>query len=140
MGIEPYLVSSCLEGVIAQRLVRRVCPACKEEMQPDEMVLEELQVIMPDALKDAKFFKGRGCPECSFTGYRGRLAIFEIMVLDDDLRAMIVKQRPSNEIRHQAEANGFVTLRKDAWKRVLKGDTSIEEVMRVTRKAEFSRA
>jgi type II secretory ATPase GspE/PulE/Tfp pilus assembly ATPase PilB-like protein len=139
MGIEPYLVSSCLEGVIAQRLVRRICPACKEKMEPDDLVLEELRLTMPAALEGASFLKGRGCPECSFTGYRGRLAIFEVMVLDDDLRAMIVKQRPSNEIRHQAEANGFITLRKDAWKRALRGDTTIEEVMRVTRRAELAR-
>ena len=139
MGIEPYLVSSCLEGVIAQRLVRRICPACKETMAPDESILEELRETMPGALDGAAFWKGRGCPECSFTGYRGRLAIFEIMVLNDALRSMIVKQRPSNEIRHQAEADGFITLRKDAWKRVLRGDTTIEEVMRVTRRAELSR-
>jgi type II secretory ATPase GspE/PulE/Tfp pilus assembly ATPase PilB-like protein len=138
MGIEPYLVSSCLEGVIAQRLVRRICPACKEEMKPDDAVLEELRLTMPGSQDGATFHKGRGCPECSFTGYRGRLAIFEIMVLDDALRAMIVKQRPSNEIRHQAEASGFVTLRKDAWKRALRGDTTIEEVMRVTRRAELA--
>jgi type II secretory ATPase GspE/PulE/Tfp pilus assembly ATPase PilB-like protein len=140
MGIEPYLVSSCLEGVIAQRLVRRICPVCKERMEPDDSVLEELRQTLPGVVEGATFYKGRGCPECSFTGYHGRLAIFEIMVINDALRAMIVKQRPSNEIRHQAEADGFVTLRKDAWKRALRGDTSIEEVMRVTRRAELSRA
>jgi type II secretory ATPase GspE/PulE/Tfp pilus assembly ATPase PilB-like protein len=140
MGIEPYLVSSCLEGVIAQRLVRRICPVCKERMEPDDSVLEELRQTLPGVVEGAAFYKGRGCPECSFTGYHGRLAIFEIMVINDALRAMIVKQRPSNEIRHQAEADGFVTLRKDAWKRALRGDTSIEEVMRVTRRAELSRA
>ncbi|MEI6148628.1 MAG: GspE/PulE family protein, partial [bacterium] len=140
MGIEPYLVSSCLEGVIAQRLVRRICPVCKERMEPDDSVLEELSQTLPGVVEGAAFYKGRGCPECSFTGYHGRLAIFEIMVINDALRAMIVKQRPSNEIRHQAEVDGFVTLRKDAWKRALRGDTSIEEVMRVTRRAEQSRA
>ena len=136
MGVEPYLVSSCLEGVIAQRLVRRICPACKESMEPDENVLEEIGQTMPGALEGAIFCKGRGCPECNFTGYHGRLAIFEIMVMNDALRSMIVKQRPSNEIRHQAEVDGFVTLRKDAWKCTLRGDTTIEEVMRVTRRAE----
>ncbi|MEI8139522.1 MAG: GspE/PulE family protein [bacterium] len=139
MGVEPYLVSSCLEGVIAQRLVRRICASCKETIIPDESVLEEIRQTMPGALEGAVFCKGRGCPECSFTGYRGRLAIFEVMVLNDALRSMIVKQRPSNEIRHQAEADGFITLRKDAWKCMLRGDTSIEEVMRVTRRAELHR-
>ncbi len=137
MGIEPYLVSSCLEGVIAQRLVRRICSACKEKMEPDESVLEEIRQTMPKALLEgAVFYKGHGCPECSFTGYRGRLAIFEVMVMNDNLRAMIVKQRPSNEIRKQAEADGFITLRKDAWKCMLRGDTTVEEVMRVTRRSE----
>jgi type II secretory ATPase GspE/PulE/Tfp pilus assembly ATPase PilB-like protein len=139
MGIEPYLVSSCLEGVIAQRLVRRICTACKEAMTPDESILEELRLTMPGALDAAVFARGRGCPECSFTGYRGRIAIFEIMVLTDTLRGMIIKQRSSNEIRRQAEADGFVTLRKDAWKRALRGETTVEEVMRVTRRAELSR-
>jgi type II secretory ATPase GspE/PulE/Tfp pilus assembly ATPase PilB-like protein len=139
MGVEPYLVSSCLEGVIAQRLVRRICSACKEEQAPGEAVLEELRQTLPALADNPKFHRGRGCPQCSFTGYRGRLAIFEIMVLDDTLRAMIVKQRPSNEIRHQAERNGFLTLRQDAWKRAVKGDTSIEEVMRVTRRTELAR-
>jgi type IV pilus assembly protein PilB len=137
MGVEPYLVSSCLEGVIAQRLVRRICASCKETIIPDESVLEEIRLTMPGALEGAVFCKGRGCPECSFTGYRGRLAIFEVMVLNDALRSMIVKQRPSNEIRQQAEADGFITLRKDAWKCMLRGDTTIEEVMRVTRRAEL---
>jgi type II secretory ATPase GspE/PulE/Tfp pilus assembly ATPase PilB-like protein len=139
MGVESYLISSCLEGVIAQRLVRRICRACKENMNPDETVLDEIRLTMPDALEGGVFCRGRGCPECGFTGYRGRLAIFEIMVLNDTLRSMIVKQRPSNEIRHQAEADGFITLRKDAWKCMLRGETTIEEVMRVTRRAEMSR-
>jgi type IV pilus assembly protein PilB len=108
-------------------------------MTPDDTVLEEIRQTMPGALEGGVFCRGRGCPECGFTGYRGRLAIFEIMVLNETLRSMIVKQRPSNEIRQQAEADGFVTLRKDAWKCVLRGDTTIEEVMRVTRRAELSR-
>jgi type II secretory ATPase GspE/PulE/Tfp pilus assembly ATPase PilB-like protein len=137
MGVEPYLVSSCLEGIIAQRLVRRICPSCKEEASPNEAILEEIAMELPDMAKGAAFFTGHGCPECNFTGFRGRIALFEIMLLNDYLRGMIVHQRPANEIKHKAIENGLVTLRKDGWLRVLSGLTSVEEVVRVTRRTEL---
>jgi type II secretory ATPase GspE/PulE/Tfp pilus assembly ATPase PilB-like protein len=140
MGVEPYLISSCLEGAIAQRLVRRICAACREEMTPDETILAEIASAYPDRIKGAKFYKGRGCPDCNFTSYRGRLAIFEIMVLNDAIRGMIVHQRPSNEIKHKAIENGLVTLRKDGWRAVLDGNTSIDEVVRVAKKTELAPA
>jgi len=136
MGIEPYLVSSCLEGVIAQRLVRRICTACKEETKAIPEVVEEIRATLAGVKEPFVFHQGRGCPECSFTGYRGRIALFEIMVLDDSLRAMIVKQRPSNEIRRQAVHQGFVTLRQDGLRRVLCGHTTFDEIMRVARRSE----
>jgi type II secretory ATPase GspE/PulE/Tfp pilus assembly ATPase PilB-like protein len=138
MGVEPYLISSCLEGVIAQRLVRRICASCKEEMVPDETLLTEVASLFPKKAKDAKFYKGRGCPDCNFTGFKSRIAIFEIMILNDAIRGMVVRQRPSNEIKQQAIKDGLVTLRRDGWSRVLDGMTTIEEVMRVARKTEFA--
>lgn len=138
MGVEPYLISSCLEGVIAQRLVRRICSACREEMTPDEALTSEIASMFPAKAKDAKFYRGRGCPDCNFTGYKGRIAIFEIMIMNDALRGMVVRSRPSNEIKQQAIQNGLVTLRRDGWSRVLDGKTTIEEVMRVARKTEFA--
>jgi type II secretory ATPase GspE/PulE/Tfp pilus assembly ATPase PilB-like protein len=136
MGVEPYLVSSCLEGVIAQRLVRRACESCREEIEPDDVVLEEIADLFPEKMKDAKFFKGHGCPNCNFTGYKGRIALCEIMILDDALRGLIVHQRPANEIRDQAITTGLITLRRAGWGRVLEGITTIDEVIRVARKIE----
>jgi len=138
MGVEPYLISSCLEGVIAQRLVRRICSACKEEMIPDDVLRGEIATMFPKKAQDAKFFKGRGCPDCNFTGFKGRIAIFEIMILNDTIRGMVVRQRPSNELKQQAIQGGMVTLRRDGWSRVLDGMTTIEEVMRVARKTELA--
>ncbi len=137
MGVEPYLVSSCLEGVIAQRLVRRVCRACREEHVPEDTILEEIRAMHPERMAGAVFHRGRGCPDCNFTGYRGRIALFEIMILNDALRTMIVHQRPSNEIKQQAMQNGMVTLRRDGWSRVLDGVTTVDEVVRVARRDEF---
>ena len=137
MGVEPYLVSSCLEGVIAQRLVRRICPACKQPASPNPAALEEMAASLPaGSLDKAAFSMGRGCPECGFTGYRGRLAIFEILELDETLRGMIVKQRPSNELRNYAVSRNFATLRQDGWRRVVSGQTTVDEVVRVARKTE----
>jgi type II secretory ATPase GspE/PulE/Tfp pilus assembly ATPase PilB-like protein len=136
MGVEPYLVSSCLEGVIAQRLVRRICTACREPVTPDDTVLAEIARFYPNDVASGKFFVGRGCPDCNFTGYHGRIALFEMMLMDDVIRSMVVHQRPSNEIRHKALERGFTTLRHDGWKRVLSGMTTVEEVLRVTRRVE----
>ena len=138
MGVEPYLISSCLEGVIAQRLVRRICETCKEEITPPEMIMEEIQAGHPEKSRNAKYYKGRGCPNCNFTGYKGRIALFEMMVLDDSIRSMIVHQRPSNEIKRTAIDSGMITLRREGWNRVLDGMTTIEEVMRVARKADIA--
>ena len=134
MEIEPYLVSSCLEGVIAQRLVRRVCPSCREECSMDPVVLDEIAGFFPDRIAGAHFYKPRGCPNCNFTGYRGRVAIFEIMMMDDVIRSMVVHERPSNEIRNTAIEHGLITLRQNGLSRVLDGVTTVEEVVRVARK------
>lgn len=136
MGVEPFLVSSCLEGVIAQRLVRRICPVCKTEDQPDDIIIQEIAALLPERSAGAHYYKGHGCPECAFTGYRGRIAITEIMILNDILRGLIVHQRPSNEIKAKAIEHGMLTLRTDGWCRVLDGTTTVEEVLRVARKAD----
>jgi type II secretory ATPase GspE/PulE/Tfp pilus assembly ATPase PilB-like protein len=137
MGVEPYLVSSCLEGVIAQRLVRKVCLECREKAKPSEVIMEEIRGMFPaPAVDAAAFYAAKGCPSCGFTGYRGRIALFEMMILNDRLRGMIVRQRPSNEIKNVAMEEGMNTLRHDGWSRVLSGMTTVEEVVRVARKAE----
>ena len=136
MGMEPFLVASSLEGVIAQRLVRRACKACAEETTPDDTILEEMRSMFPGEVDGARFMVGHGCPDCNFTGYRGRVALFEIMVLDDNIRGLVVHQRPSSDIKRAAMASGMKTLRQDGWRRVLAGATTVDEVVRVARKAE----
>ncbi len=136
MGIEPYLVSSCLEGVIAQRLVRRVCSACREKVEPDPLILEEIARTYPERVKDAVFYQARSCPICNFSGYHGRVALFEMMVIDDDLRGMIAHQESSGQVRLKAMKNGLITLRQDGWSSVLDGVTTIEEVLRVAHRVE----
>ena len=136
MGVEPYLIASCVEGIIAQRLVRRICPHCRDPLAPPEPVLREMASFYPDRIANAAFSTGHGCPNCSFTGYRGRTAITEVMVMTDPLRGMVVARDPANLIKDQALKEGMVTLRQDGWLRVIEGRTSVDEVMRVAGRME----
>lgn len=131
MGIKPYLVSSALQAIIAQRLVRRICPECKEPYYPPPAHIEEFGVN-PDEFRGQPFYQGVGCHTCNYSGYRGRTAIHEIMVLSDDLRALILKTASAEKVRRKAREEGMRTLREDGWQKILRGDTTIEEVMRVT--------
>ena len=130
MDIEPYLISSCVEGVIAQRLLRRVCPQCRDPFEPPSKILAEITALYPD--KTPNFIKGHGCPNCAFTGYRGRTAITETMLTTDEIRALVIDRKPANIIKQQALLDGMITLRQDGWLRVVDGRTSVEEVLRVT--------
>ncbi len=136
MGVEPYLISSCLEGVIAQRLVRRVCESCTELVAPPDFIVEEIRTQFPEHQGGFEFKMGVGCPDCSFTGYHGRNALIEVMVVDDAIRQMIVQRRHSNEIKELAMSRGMHTLRMDGWRKVRQGLTSVDEVMRVARKSD----
>jgi general secretion pathway protein E len=131
MGIEDYLLASCLMGVLAQRLVRVICPHCKEEDTADSHLLDQLG-LPPDAALSWNFFKGRGCPECYGTGYRGRTGIYEFLEVDDEIRQLITNRSDANIIRDAAARKGMRTLREDGWERVRKGTTDISELMRVT--------
>lgn len=132
MGIEPFLISSSVIGVIAQRLVRKICDYCKREIPvTDEIkkVMEGLN-INPDKMK---VFHGEGCQHCKGTGYKGRTAIFELMVINENIREMIYRNASLNEIRQTAiEKNGMVTLREDGFRNIIKGITTVEEVVRTT--------
>ena len=132
MGIEPFLISSSVIGVIAQRLVRKICDYCKNEIPvTDEIkkVMEGLN-INPDKMK---VFHGEGCQHCKGTGYKGRTAIFELMVINENIREMIYRNASLNEIRQTAiEKNGMVTLREDGFRNIIKGITTVEEVVRTT--------
>ena len=126
MGIEPFLVGSTVEGVMAQRLVRTICPDCKTEFEPHELPSD-----FPVPL-GVKVWHGVGCRSCRQTGYRGRQGIFELMVTDEKIREMCVQRVSATEIRKQALKEGMVTLRQDGWRKVLKGITTLDEVARVT--------
>lgn len=136
MGVEPYLISSCVEGIVAQRLVRRVCRNCNDAYEVPESIRNEIAMTYPDRIDEAQFIHGHGCPACGFTGYRGRSAINEVMIMSDPLRAMVVAREPANIIKDLAMKEGMVTLRQDGWLRVLEGRTSVEEVLRVAGRME----
>ena len=130
IGIAPFLVGSCLNLVMAQRLVRRICTNCKEEYKASN---EELKLVGLDPSKvDSPLYKGKGCAECRNTGYKGRLAIFEMIPMARDLRKLVFDNANEDEIRQSALDNGMVTLREAGLERVLDGTTSVEEVLRST--------
>lgn len=130
MGVEPFLIASATVGVIAQRLVRKICPQCKVEYKPSNGLLKELQLT--SAKEKLSFYKGKGCRACKNTGYRGRTGIYEIMPMDDDIRELTLSGASSDVIKTQAIKNGMITLRQDGLLKALKGITTLEEVLRVT--------
>ncbi len=131
IGIKPFLVASALRAVIAQRLVRTICPNCKEPYRPPQ---SELRLLGPLAAKtkDLEFFRGHGCARCSLTGYSGRAGIFEIFILNDEIQKMIFDKKPANELRGRARELGMRTLREDGLRKVMSGLSSLDEVLRVT--------
>ena len=131
LGLEPFLVTATLEGVVAQRLVRRICSNCKEEYTPSEEQLMELE-LRPEDVAGRKFHYGKGCEACNNTGYRGRLGIYETMLLDDDMRDMIVKHASTQVLRQEAKKRGMRTLRQSGLLAIYDGITTIEEVVRET--------
>ncbi|MEZ4845878.1 MAG: type II secretion system ATPase GspE [Bdellovibrionota bacterium] len=116
MGVEPFLISSSLVAAMAQRLVRRLCPVCKEAYMPTPQELKELN-ITPEKMKGKTIYKAKGCPSCAKTGYKGRMAIYEIMPVDDTIRSMILKNLDAGTIKKAASQNGLTTLREDGAKK-----------------------
>ncbi len=131
MGIEPFLVSSSILGIMAQRLVRVICPACKVSYRPTRAELEELG-LDPDRVKNPMFSHGKGCEKCFETGYHGRTGIYELMVANDNINKLILQNVDSNQIKVAAIQNGMRALREDGAQKILQGITTIEEVLRVT--------
>jgi type II secretion system protein E len=131
MGIEPFLVASSVEGIMAQRLVRTICPVCKTEQKVDPGYLRKIG--FPEAeIATMKFMHGVGCEDCRQLGYQGRLAIYELLVLNEALRPLILSRAASSTIAQKAIEQGMRTLRVDGWNKVRNGITTIEEVLRVT--------
>ncbi|RKX31212.1 MAG: type II/IV secretion system protein [Verrucomicrobia bacterium] len=131
MGIEPYLVASSVEGLVAQRLVRKLCLKCRRPAQVNESFLRSIGFPL-ERLGEGTIYEAVGCEDCRMTGYWGRTGIYEIIVLDDEIRRLIVARASSNEIKTEALRHGMHTLRMDGWDKVLAGITTIAEVLRVS--------
>ncbi|MGB9661558.1 MAG: GspE/PulE family protein [Moorellaceae bacterium] len=128
MGVEPFLVNSSLIGVVAQRLVRLICRNCRETYQPSP---GDPAYALAQERPGAVFYRGRGCPECNYTGYQGRTAIQEVLVMTEEIRSLVAAKAPSQEIKKAAVAAGMVTLREDGMEKAGRGITTVEEVIRV---------
>jgi len=133
MGLEPFLVTSSIEAFIAQRLVRMICPKCKTESKTTLLnVREEIASSLGTTMEDVKIFRGQGCTFCNQTGFYGRTAIYEVLVLHERLRQAVLERRNAEQIKQIAVDAGMITLRQDGWKKVVSGLTTPEEVMNVT--------
>ena len=131
MGVEPFLITSSVIMVIAQRLLRKICPKCKEAYEVSAEVLEDLN-IKPAAGEKVVFYRGLGCSNCANTGYKGRAAIYEVMVMNDEIRKLVLKHASGTDIKKMAIETGLVTLREAGIRKVKAGTTSIEELLRTT--------
>jgi len=131
LGLEPYLINATLEGIVAQRLVRRICSNCKEEYEPTPDALFSLG-LRPEDVKGKKFYRGRGCDRCTNIGYLGRMGVFEILVMNDELRDMMLHGASTQELRSACRRFGTRSLRDGGLLAIYDGMTTIEEVSRVT--------
>ncbi len=130
IGVEDYLLASSMIGIMAQRLVRILCPECKKKFVPDDIVIQKYNLSFNGNSRE--LFQPAGCAKCGFSGYSGRIAIFELMIINDDIREMILQNKSVVAIRKMGIAQGMTLLRDDGWSKVVDGTTSIEEVLRVT--------
>jgi general secretion pathway protein E len=135
MGIEPYLISSSVIVVMAQRLVRLICPHCKSPYDPQEHSIPSWSETEKRTAIEGQLYKGTGCGECFDTGYLGRTGIFELLVIDDDIKDLVVRRKGAHAVRQVAARKGMSTLRTDGLRRALGGDTTLEEVYRVTQES-----
>ncbi|MCX5665670.1 MAG: type II secretion system ATPase GspE [Candidatus Omnitrophica bacterium] len=129
MGVEPFLVSSSVIAVLAQRLVRTICPECKDKYTPTK---EELKDLGVSSSEKTEFYRGKGCPKCMSTGYKGRIGIYELMTPDEKIRNAVISKSSTDEIRKLALASGMITLKEDGIRKIKEGLTTVEEVLRVT--------
>jgi type IV pilus assembly protein PilB len=131
MGVQPFLITATVEAILAQRLVRRICANCKEEIVPGADVLADLE-LTSDQIAGKSFFRGRGCDKCHGTGYKGRLGLYELLVMNDDIRDLVIRNASTEEIRELARKGGMVTLRDSGMAGMFAGLTTAEEVIRET--------
>jgi type II secretory ATPase GspE/PulE/Tfp pilus assembly ATPase PilB-like protein len=140
MGVKGFLIASAIRGIIAQRLVRKVCSNCKEFYKPEQNIIKEIKDELkgvseshcdPKLLEDIKLAKGRGCEKCGGTGSKGRIGIFEIMEMDREIGSLVLRNAPDTELMDAAKKNGMITLKQDGYIKALQGEVPIEEVYRV---------
>ncbi len=131
MGIEPFLVATSVHLIVAQRLVRRICTFCKEPLEVPPAALVQTGFAEHES-RTLKLFRGRGCERCSNTGYKGRVGLYEVLEVDDELREMILSGASAFELRQKAITNGMMTLRMSGLQKIRDGMTSIDEVVRET--------
>jgi len=132
MGVEDYLLTSTLDGILAQRLVRRLCPHCRAPYLPDPQWLRESGLAALADGASVALCRPVGCPQCEHTGYRGRTTILELLVMNDAIRRVILEQRSADAVRRAALAEGMIPMREDGFRKALAGVTTVEEVERVT--------
>ncbi|MGA2220834.1 MAG: type II secretion system ATPase GspE [Verrucomicrobiia bacterium] len=133
IGVKPFLVASAVRAIMAQRLVRTICPRCKEPYTPSKYEMDMLR-LDPEEMKKTTIYKGRGCSDCAKTGYRGRKGIFEIFVIDEEMRRMVYEKVSSNVLRNRAREIGMRTLREDGVRKIMAGITTPEEVISITQR------
>jgi len=131
MGVEPFLVASAVEAVVAQRLVRRLCHSCRRAVDPDPAMLADIRFPV-DRMEGATLYEPSTCEECRSTGFLGRRGIFEVLEVSEAIESLVVQRTSANDVKQQAIAEGMLTLRDDGWAKVLDGVTTLEEVLRVT--------
>ena len=137
MGIEHYLMASALVGVLAQRLVRKICSHCKKLVKVGKKSMEEISSEIKDILDVNDLYEGEGCEKCNRTGYRGRVGIYELLLIREEIHDMILNKTSSVHIKEKARLLGMTTLRGDGWQKVKDGVTSLSEIYRVTLEEEI---
>ncbi len=141
MGTKPFLITSSIRGIIAQRLVRRICKECKESYTPDAVLIQEFKTELkgitekdldPKLLEDIKLYRGKGCEICNGLGYKGRLGVFEILEMEREVSQLVLENAPDTDMMVVAKKNGMITLKQDGFIRCLQGETTMEEVFRIS--------
>ncbi len=136
MGVESYLISSSVDCFVAQRLVRLICPSCKTEVKPQEQMIKNLGIENVD-ISNLVLYEGKGCEACKFTGFRGRTGVYEFLVMNEEIRSMVLERVPANQIKQKAIETGMRTLLQDGWEKVRQGRTTVSEVIRVAQQEEL---
>ena len=131
MGVPAFLITATVEAILAQRLVRRICSECRTEFEPSDELLLELQLPL-DTARKYKFYYGKGCSRCNNTGYKGRVGIYELLTVTDEIRDCVASEQSADEIRDVARNQGMTTLRESGLKLIFDGHTTIDEVVRET--------